>query len=116
MLINHLTDPTVNGFQIVAKVLSPFSLSAERGCDHLSGEQVRRKIPVLGVHWSSDIVSIEDIVLYLVLAPQPRLTKTGIFRRTTAQSEESKPLPYLTGALAPPELVTASLSPMREKR
>jgi hypothetical protein len=27
MLINHLTDPTVNGFQIVAKVLSPFSLS-----------------------------------------------------------------------------------------
>ena len=61
-------------------------------------------------------ISIEDIVLYLVLAPQPRLTKTGIFRRTTAQSEESKPLPYLTGALAPPELVTASLSPMREKR
>ena len=30
MLINHLTDPTVNGFQIVAKVLSPFSLSLLR--------------------------------------------------------------------------------------
>jgi hypothetical protein len=42
MLINHLTDPTVNGFQIDANVLSPFlSLLPEEA--YLSGEQVRRK-------------------------------------------------------------------------
>ena len=69
------------------------SSQIERG--RLGGEQVRRKIPVLGVHWSSDIVSIEDIVLYLVLAPQPRLTKNWTF----------------PAHLLPAEMVTASLSP-----
>jgi len=35
MLINHLTDPTVNGFQIEATVISLFPpprLASEQGC------------------------------------------------------------------------------------